>query len=435
MPADRILPRTAQVAPRAGLLQRWSPLAFLGGTLLLPPAVAYVASGVGFVGGAMVVCMLLLGGCLVGLTHYPRQIKVADVILILALIAFFIVAHFTAALYANATITSKSTSSLGLLLIEGAAIPALIAVLFVDAHDEELWFAGRVLRYVFLISAILGVLGISPATDSVGAKPLFPFTEPSYWGFTFVPVLIFTSVRSRPLARLVWLGLFLVATVLIQNWTMMLCCLLAITVSLPNWAAVPAGVIGALGLFGIDLSYYAEHLNFDLSTTESQSALVYVQGWQMLDESLRHSHWWGLGLQQMGYQYTAVPATFRINALYGYDLNLQDGGFLLSKLGSEFGIFGIAFSGFAIFLSIRAFLVLRAELSRPVMSNARLLAYSSCFGILVELLVRGGNYFSGSLMLYVASMLFLWLNRRSDLPLWRWPVPARVAAVSPMSAS
>lgn len=402
---------------RLGAIELLIPLTVLGATLLFPPLVFYLIPGVNFIGGTMMVSALLLGSCFVGLLRYPRQVSVANVVVVLAAFAFFVIAHFTAAMYGHATLTSKSASSLPLLLFEGTAIPVLMNALFINSRDDTLWFAGRILRYVFLASAVLGILGISPPTLSVGAKPLFPFTEPSFWGYTFAPVLIFTSVRSQAIVRITWLFIFLAATALIENWTMMICCLLAITVSLPRWAAIPAGIVGTLGLLGIDLSYYADRLNFDLSSSENQTALVYLQGWQMLGESLHNSHWWGIGFQQMGDQYTAVPATFRINALWGYDLNLQDGGFLLSKLGSEFGVFGITLCTAVIAFAVRAFLVLRAEVFRPNLTNAQLLAYSSCLGIVIEVMLRGGSYFSGTLMLYVAAVLFLVLDAKLKAPL------------------
>ena len=128
----------------------------------------------------------------------------------------------------------------------------------------------------------------------------------------------------------------------------------------------------------------------------------------MLDEALRTTYAWGRGFQQLGIGYTNVPASIRINVLLGRDANLQDGGFILSKLGSEFGIVGLSVIAYYLYVAARSFMRLRSAASNKIqISNGELLARACVVGYLIEAVVRGTNYFTGTFVLLLASMYFL----------------------------
>jgi hypothetical protein len=283
------------------------------------------------------------------------------------------------------------------------SVPAICEAVMVA--DGRMRAIVRILCGLFAIIAIFSLLKIQPYTSSLGEKPSFPYTEPSFIGFSFPAILIFTMIRSSLPARIVIVAAFLGLGYALSNFTIIAACGFAAAVTLPvSWlaAGLAALVVGAASL---DLSYYTERLNFDWANSTNLSSLVYVQGWQLLQESLAKTGGWGLGFQQLGILYTNVPASIRINALLGRDANLQDGGFILSKTGSELGVLGLLLIAAYLYVAARSFLKLRKAPSIK-MPEGEVFARSCVTGYLVELFIRGTNYFTGTFVLLLAGLLY-----------------------------
>lgn len=402
----------AALVPRQTVHPFWTAI-LLGSLLFIPGAFGFLFEGLSFATGtalvSVVVILLLAAG---QIPSNAREIQNALAITVMA--SFIILAHLLIAYAIDHDPqfdSGRALLSLALMALILFSVPATCDGIM--ALDDRLSPIVKTICALFALIALLSLLQIQPATSSLGAKPTFPYTEPSFLGFSMPAVLIFTMVRSPVLIRVAILVVFLALGYLLSNFTIIAVCALAAAVTLPlSWFAAGIAVILA-SLASLDLTYYTDRLDFDWASSKNLSSLVYVQGWQMLQESISRTHAWGLGFQQLGIVYTNVPASFRINMLLGYDLNLQDGGFILSKLISEFGIVGMSLVGAYLYVATKAFLKLRlASIGMSRYSCGEIFSLSCILGYFIELTIRGTNYFTGTFVLMLCGILYTTRRRR-----------------------
>jgi hypothetical protein len=275
-----------------------------------------------------------------------------------------------------------------------------------DASDSQV---DRAIRWCFLffcISALGSVLGFAPPSPRQTLKPVFPFNEPSHFGIIFTPFLIFCCIRARGFSRYaIWLiGMMIAAS--LQNLTLIASCAVAALAFVRGAAVIPVVVSAlAVGMF-VDLSYYLSRL--DLSSDNSNlSVLAYIQGWQLIAESLTRSGGWGLGFQQLGLHGTDVPAAQAIFEQIGDTENLLDGAFNFAKVVSEFGVFGMLLTLAFVRLWWRSIRGLRRIANGAACASPQLFAMCVIAGYFVELFVRGAGYFTGSGMLLAGAVWML----------------------------
>jgi hypothetical protein len=400
------------LVPREAAHPFWAAI-LLGSLLFIPGAFGFLFEGLSFATGTALVSIVAI--LLLAAGQIPSNARdIQSTLAIAAMASFVILVHLLIAYVIDHDPQfdfGRALLSLALIALIIFAIPATCDGIM--ALDDRLSPIVKTICALFALIALLSLLQIQPATSSLGAKPTFPYTEPSFLGFSMPAVLIFTMVRSPTPIRMAVLVVFLVLGYLLSNFTIIAVCALAAVVTLPlSWFAAGIAVILA-SLASLDLTYYTDRLNFDWASSTNLSSLVYVQGWQMLQESISRTYAWGLGFQQLGIVYTNVPASFRINMVLGYDLNLQDGGFILSKVISEFGIVGMALVGAYLYVAIKAFFRLRSVskgLSRY--SSGEVFACSCVMGYFIELTIRGTNYFTGTFVLMLCGILYMTKRRR-----------------------
>jgi hypothetical protein len=384
----------------------------LAGLLFLPGALGFLLEGMSFAAGTAISCLAVLALAGIGVVQLKSQ-DVWNTIAVTVAAAFFIVFHLLLATAIDNDPSfdiGRAISSIALFGIIALAIPAFATAIMAGSRIRIIIWG---IFGLFVLSAVFSMLKIQPPTASLGEKPTFPFTEPSFLGFSIAATLIFVTMRSSKIMRVLIILTFVGIGLGLSNLTIIAVSALAAIVSLPlSWLALGVTTLSVSAL-SFDLSYYTDRLDFDWANSSNLSSLVYVQGWQMLAESLQRTHGWGVGFQQLGVVYTNVPASIRINALLGRDANLQDGGFILSKLGSEFGLFGLALV--VIYLYVMAQSVVRLRLAawgRSEVTDAELFARACVIGYLVEVFIRGTNYFTGTLVLMLAATVYL---RRSHV--------------------
>lgn len=222
---------------------------------------------------------------------------------------------------------------------------------------------------------------------------------------------------------------------MIQNLTLLCGTLLVAMVVLRVHLLAVLAVLVAGAASLLDLSYFVNRLDFSADAANNISSLVYMQGWQMIIEAFQQTDGFGLGFQQLGVQGTEVDAAQIIRGLRdGGDMNLLDGGFVFAKLGSDFGVIGIALGLLYLGLALRSVLLLRAVAAgRRAMPPVLVLAHASVLTFGIEMFVRGTGYFSGTALLFAAS---LWLVLRQTAPARaRRRRPARQDAQPPPLAS
>lgn len=399
-------------APRRETIHPVWTAALLGGLLFMPGALGFFFEGFSFAAGTVLVCIAALMLAASGqVTLTARDVQGA--LTATAVIAFIVLVHLLVAnVVNNDPRFDVGRAALSLLLVGMIllAIPAICEAVL--ASDGRTVAIVRLMGALFIISAVLSLLKVQPPTPSLGEKPTFPYTEPSFLGFSLPAVLILMMARSSLVLRAGLLLVFLVLGYALGNLTIVTTCVLAGAVTLPiSWLV--AGVVALIaGEASLDLVYYTDRLDFDWANSTNLSSLVYVQGWQMLQEALETTYGWGVGFQQLGVVYTNVPASLRINAIAGRDANLQDGGFILSKMGGEFGLLGIGLIAVYLYFAAQSFLKLRsAAMGRSKLPDGELFARSCVIGYGVETFVRGSSYFTGTFVLLLAGLLHLYRTR------------------------
>jgi hypothetical protein len=157
------------------------------------------------------------------------------------------------------------------------------------------------------------------------------------------------------------------------------------------------------------------------SEEDNISSLVYVNGWQLLMANMESSGGVGIGFNAMGCE--PRPITFATTLLDRFEmghLNVFDGSFLVSKIGSELGVPGLLVWLIFPWLTVR--LAIQRFSLRP---DAQWLCYGWLAIISIGALVRSTGYFTGTVTL---GLLGAFLALRAP------PLRSRTAASSTSAA-
>ena len=101
------------------------------------------------------------------------------------------------------------------------------------------------------------------------------------------------------------------------------------------------------------LEYYFERISI-FTVTNNLSLLSLQDGYYRIYHVLTSHQWSGLGIGNLGYvSIEGSPFRKRISEIYSGDLNLYDGSFFGAKSITEFGLMGLVFIMFCIFICYR----------------------------------------------------------------------------------
>lgn len=285
-----------------------------------------------------------------------------------------------------------------LLLAGGLALATVMR----NASEPRISRAVWVSFWVLCVVIVFKGLGLQPLPGRF-SKATFPFTETSHFALAFAPVYLYLCSTARRRRRNLWLLFGLALAVLLKSATLLAVAFIAAVIC-RRFLVVCAAVllVAAVGLTG-QLKYFASRAALSNDST-NLSALVYLEGWEMLDDSLVRSDGWGVGFEQLGLEGSNVSAAEAIRSqTRGLDVNLQDGSFVLSKLGSEFGAAGLLLVALYALLALKCLLALRSGRGTLNEQFARSVVVAFC----VDMFVRGTGYFSQSTFLFVAACLAL----------------------------
>lgn len=304
---------------------------------------------------------------------------------------------------------ARAGQSLMLLVLMTVGAGAFADIL-VDSDPVRIKKAVYISLAVLLVLGIFGVLQIlQPYADDL-EKSVFPFSEPSHFALVLTPLLIFTctSVQSTKI-RIFLISATFAEAMLLQNLTLAVSCAAVAMLCLRKkylLTTITVAVI-ALAVSTVKLDYYWSRL--DLSSSSSNiSALVYVQGWQLIGAAWNSTYGLGRGFQQMGSFGDNLTTAKAIYSLTGMHLNLLGGGFVLSKLLSELGIFGMFLAiGYLVVAFRAARLLRRVATGRCGADPLYVFVASAVAGFSVELFLRGAGYFTPTAFIMVASVLIM----------------------------
>ena len=127
---------------------------------------------------------------------------------------------------------------------------------------------------------------------------------------------------------------------------------------------------------------------FEIGMHSNMSSMVYVNGWVQLNAYLSETNFFGLGFNNMGCNGPIDTKYFHyIYKMSDMYLNYNDGSFLISKFGSEFGLLGLLFLLSSVLFVYKSFNAYESRVLVPF--------------IFITFFVRSAGYFE------VSSMIFL----------------------------
>ncbi|MHB1828459.1 MAG: hypothetical protein ACYCV6_12295 [Steroidobacteraceae bacterium] len=331
----------------------------------------------------------------------------ANGVIFIALILAFICAHgIVASRIAPLDYRRFALSLVPLTLLLGGGFAIGVAIR--NATSAQLHTMSWVFFWVFMGIIVLRLLKLEPH-PGLFHKPTFPFTETSHFVLALAPIFLYRCVTAPRQHRLAWVIFGFGLAVLLKSATMvafafgaaMLCRRLAIIIAATGIALV-TGAATHLHYFTARAAISAHSSNL--------SALVYYQGWEFFWHALTISHGWGLGFQQLGVHPMHLAVSRLIQTLAGgKGLNTMGGSFVFSKLGSEFGVFGITLAIAYLYACVKSIATLRTTKTFEHDTFSRCVIVS--FG--VDLFIRGTGYFYGPAMLFLAAAYSL--SPRYDL--------------------
>lgn len=263
--------------------------------------------------------------------------------------------------------------------------------------------------------------GSEPASSRSGGI----FLEPSHLALSSVPLLIHMVLSNKKHIKL--LAMLFSALLLLFSYSstfLFLLLILMLPVILGILARNPFShraifTVVTLLLLSLVVSTqpkFEETLlrfndTIDLSESSNLSSLVYANGWQLLEKNLYNTSGFGLGFNAMG----CNPRPFTRVSQWLFTLNLEDqnyndGSFMLSKMGSEFGYLGILFLIVMALISfISLFIYGKRGSSSP---DIIYLIWFSTFSF-SAFLRNGGGYFAGPMVLFILSTIILFSQQLS----------------------
>lgn len=414
------LPMSGPV-PGAGSLTRAPNAALtviitLVAILMLPGGVFFLLGTSSMSAGVLMASVFILAMRTAGMPGMRALGRITTDLTIALLVIVILAAHLTICALAGEI---DAVKALGSLVIAGLGIMAAgtAASVFQHASDRLIKQAVAVVIAIFLAAAVLSLIGIQPPSTTATSKPIFPFTEPSLYAGALLPVIAFLSVTGRQWRRWAWILTGFALGYLLENLSLIVGAIVVTVACLPTTRLAILGAVAALVLPLLDLSYFLDRIQFDVTATTNLSTLVYIQGWEMIGAATRKTFGWGLGFQQLGYTFLDAPTSNLIYRLTGgTDLNLKEGSFAAAKLISELGVFGLLIIITHGIFAVKAFIrIRRVAVLGDVKSLGEILAWCSVYTYTVDMYVRGAGYFSSPTMLVVTSIFFLKKSRMEPL--------------------
>ncbi len=244
-------------------------------------------------------------------------------------------------------------------------------------------------------------------------KPVFPFLEQSHYALIVgLFAVALSTVISAYWFFLIFTNVFLLS-VFFPSLTLLVFSFLALFVFVLRRSYIL--IVFSLIVFFL-VSYFFVTNNsyfldrFFLFESDNLTALVWIQGLELAFYNFFHTNAMGLGFNALGLSTTYIPeVSNKINIIYGGFFNIYDGGFLASKIISEFGILGLFFIVYFFYFLIFNFGFLYGYstygLDSDMLLKKRLL-YGLVFGFSVEMFLRGIGYFSPTFILMLAVIVY-----------------------------
>jgi hypothetical protein len=254
---------------------------------------------------------------------------------------------------------------------------------------------------------------------------VFPFQEASHYALALgLLSAAYSFVGNRLLVIFITINLVLLS-LLLPSLTLMIFVSFSFLGLVSHFSKIFYTSIFVLSISYISelihlLSNYSNHFSgrLDFVTTKNLSTLSYLQGWTLAYDNFLNTTGLGLGFQMLGgvttelneYSYTIV--SIKGDSSFS---NINDGSFIAAKLIAEFGVFGLTVILFYLIYLFRWIILCNRfvlqhkntiNISAKNELGKKILAHSLIFSCFVEMFVRGSGYFSPTLLLCIAMLIY-----------------------------
>ena len=375
--------------------------------LLLPPFVFFTFGTSSQAPGVILASFFILALAPSKLIYFKPDRHFTTAIILLSSFLVLIIIHGMIAWYVQANDLWRIVSSVIGAFVCGIAAIIMASTLF-KAPDDVIVSAISRFFLVLVALALLGFLQIRPYEPAfVASNPIFPFTEPSHLALVLVPISLATCVFSRSWKKIIIIATLLLIAFFLRSLSLLVGVMIIGAVCLPLRLIIPGVVIIFALIESVDLEYFSQRLDFSVNNS-NLSNLVYLQGWELLSDSLTRSWGWGIGFQQLGIGQYSSPISDIVFQIIQSNASIRDGSFTFSKFSSEFGIFGLSISIVFVIIVVRNALELRrSSLGTTGHSAGLIIARAFLVAGLVEFFVRGIGYFSATMIMIIAAIIFL----------------------------
>jgi hypothetical protein len=341
------------------------------------------------------------------LIYFKIDERFTIAIILLFSIFTIIIIHGMIAWYVQTNDLSRMFSSTAGAFICGVAAVIMASTLFKVPDDVMKGTIDR-LFVILTVIALLGFLQIRPYEPAFAtSNPIFPFTEPSHLALVMAPISLAACVFNRGWKKAAIIATLLLTAFFLRSMSLFVGATIIGAVCLPLRLLIPGTIFVVFLTQSVEIDYFSQRVDFSVHNS-NLSNLVYLQGWELLNDSLARSKGWGLGFQQLGIGQYDSPISDIIFRIIESNASIRDGSFTFSKISSEFGIFGIAISIIFLFLAMRSALNLRrSSLGISETKGGITIARAFLVAGLVEFFIRGIGYFSATVLMIIAATIFL----------------------------
>ncbi len=294
-------------------------------------------------------------------------------------------------------------------------------------YDDEV--VVRVCKLLMVISLLIGFGSLAIDFQYLNyakySKSIFPFSEPSHYALAVSSVIfaagffIRKSLRVALLILIVLLAVLTPSMILLSLSIVMMLVYYGLPLKLKNISMLTillvVGIVMIKYTADANYAYFINRMWFD-EANANLSALVYMQGWEELINSLGKTYGIGVGLRNME---NTVPGYYGelIYSIAGEYKNRAEGSFLASKMITEFGIIGVSMlfvycvlllKSLNFFSRLNKYWQYRYRSMRVMPVPASLIyAHSVIVVFAIEVFARGVGYFSIGVFLF--TMVIFWL--------------------------
>ena len=287
-----------------------------------------------------------------------------------------------------------------------------LAITLLSIPNSELNIFILFTLYILLLIGGLSIYGLNLPTPINWNKPVGLFIEPSHYAVALAPFLLYGVIKFTRNSTLFLLFLVAIYFLALENVTLLMCIFLCILITI-NLKKSLYIIPFVLTIIYYKIEYILPRIVFYNIDNLNLSGLVYMQGIEFIVHSIKDTFFWGIGFQNTadlgGLNNNVSSALRAVNN--GFDANLNDSGFLISKIITEFGLFGLFFVLFYINEVKKSFLYLRlAFKNNKYYNNIDIFINSIIFSSILEFLFKSNGYFTPTIFLLLTSFFINKLN-------------------------